>query len=356
MAAELERRGAGMHDHGGFGRGVVAMSVRRLQAFDRCDVHDCAAATARDHARGGGARHRRRSGDVHAQHLRNVLAAEVDERADGLHCGVVDDRIHRAEGRCDRIADRVGVALDVAADDACAVTQFARDAFGFIVMRVCVDRDARTRGVEAPRDAGADAAARTGDDDASTVEIKEIGDRCFDHDGMNAEALALIEHFKMEPLPVEGTYYTSTYRSKARAADGGDAGSAIVGLYAHEPLSYSCFHRLAFDEVWHVYAGDPFRLILLHPDGTTEDVIMGSDLLAGQRVQYVVPAGTWQAGHLIAGGDFALYGTTMAPAFTPACFEAGTAAMLAPLYPARAADIALYAASGEDLVMPADVL
>jgi predicted cupin superfamily sugar epimerase len=172
---------------------------------------------------------------------------------------------------------------------------------------------------------------------------------------MNAEALALIEHFKMEPLPVEGTYYVSTYRSRAQAAGGGSAGTAIVGLYAHEPLSYSCFHRLAFDEVWHAYAGDPFRLIVLHPDGTSEDVIMGGDLFAGQRVQFTVPAGSWQAGHLLEGGDFALYGCTMSPGFTAECFEAGTAAMLTPLYPARAADIATYAAHGDDLRMPADV-
>ena len=171
---------------------------------------------------------------------------------------------------------------------------------------------------------------------------------------MNAEALALIEHFKMEPLPVEGTYAANTYRSTARTAAGGPAGTAIVGLYAHEPLSYSCFHRLPFDEVWHVYAGDPFRLILLHPDGSSEDVIMGTDLFEGQRVQFTVPAGTWQAGHLIEPGDFALYGCTMAPGFTAAGFEAGTAAELLPHYPARAADIAAYAAHGNDLRMPED--
>jgi len=176
----------------------------------------------------------------------------------------------------------------------------------------------------------------------------------MDHDAVNARALSLIEHFKMEPLPVEGTYYASTYRSKARTADGGLAGTAIVGLYAHEPLSYSCFHRLTFDEVWHFYAGDPFRLILLHPDGASDDVVMGADVFAGQHVQFTVPAGTWQAGHLLEGGAFALYGCTMAPGFNADCFEAGTAAMLTSRYPDRAAIIARYAAQGEDLRMPAD--
>jgi predicted cupin superfamily sugar epimerase len=169
---------------------------------------------------------------------------------------------------------------------------------------------------------------------------------------MNVEARALIEHFTMKPLPVEGTYYVNTYVSTATTPAGGPAGSAIIGLFADDPPSWSCFHRLPFDEIWHVYGGDPFRLVLLHPDGTSDDVIMGSDIAAGRHIQYTVPAGTWQAGHLIAGGRYALYGCTMAPGFTAAGFEAGTAAYLTPRYPARAVDIARYAVRGDDHVMP----
>jgi predicted cupin superfamily sugar epimerase len=55
---------------------------------------------------------------------------------------------------------------------------------------------------------------------------------------------------------------------------------------------------------------------------------------------------------LIAGGRYALYGCTMAPGFTAAGFEAGTAAYLTPRYPARAVDIARYAVRGDDHVMP----
>lgn len=93
------------------------------------------------------------------------------------------------------------------------------------------------------------------------------------------------------------------------------------------------------DEVWHVHDSDPFRLILRHPDGSSEDVVMGRDLAAGQRVQFTVPVGVWQAGELLPGGRFALYGCTMAPGFTNAGFEALRAARLAPRWPARAAEI-----------------
>ena len=149
----------------------------------------------------------------------------------------------------------------------------------------------------------------------------------------------LVEHLGMTPLPVEATLFVSTYRSASDMPDGGPVGTAMIGLYSNDPPSRSLFHRLDFDEVWHFYRGDPMRLVLLHPDGTSDEVIMGSDLLAGQRVQYVIPAGVWQAGELVAGGEWALFGCTMAPGFTSACFEGGRISDLLAEYPDREADI-----------------
>jgi predicted cupin superfamily sugar epimerase len=143
------------------------------------------------------------------------------------------------------------------------------------------------------------------------------------------EVRVLIDRYDLRPLPVEGTLLAETYRS--------DASTAIVALYAIDPPSRSNFHVLTHDEVWHAYAGDPFRLILLHPDGSSEDVVMGT--AAGQRVQFTVPAGTWQAGELMPGGRYALFGCTMAPGFTPECFLASPAGPLIARWPAREADI-----------------
>ena len=146
---------------------------------------------------------------------------------------------------------------------------------------------------------------------------------------------------------MEATFFVQTYRSGTDAASGGPAGSAGIGLYCDDPLSRSLFHRLDFDEVWHFYGGDPLRLVLLHPDGSDEDVVIGSDVLAGQRPQQVVPAGVWQAGELLAGGSWALFGCTMAPGFTGACFEGGRVGDLLETHPGRATDI-------ERLGVPAD--
>jgi predicted cupin superfamily sugar epimerase len=153
------------------------------------------------------------------------------------------------------------------------------------------------------------------------------------------EVSALIERFDLRPLPVEGTLFAETYRSPVS--------TAIVALYADDPPSRSHFHLLAHDEVWHAYAGDPFRLILLHPDGSSEDVVMGRDVRAGHQVQFTIPAGTWQAGELLPGGRYALFGCTMAPGFTPECFTAGFAEPLVARWPSREADIRRLAVPAE---------
>lgn len=149
----------------------------------------------------------------------------------------------------------------------------------------------------------------------------------------------LVEHFGMSRLPIESTFHVNTYRSTVVTASGQFAGTGMIGLFATDPVSHSLFHRLPFDEIWHFYAGDPLRLILLHADGSSEDIILGPDLSAGHRVQVVVPADTWQAGETAAGGRWSLFGCTMAPGFSGELFESGYADRLAQAYPERLTDI-----------------
>jgi predicted cupin superfamily sugar epimerase len=167
---------------------------------------------------------------------------------------------------------------------------------------------------------------------------------------MDPEVQRLVDLFGMSALPVEGTFFVSTYRSAADTDAGGPVGTAMLGLYSADPPSTSLFHRLAFDEVWHFHLGDPIRLVLLHPDGSSSEVVLGTDVFAGQQVQAVIPAGTWQAGELMPGGRWALFGCTMAPGFTGTCFEGGTVSRLSASHPDRARDIARLGVPDHDVV------
>ena len=169
---------------------------------------------------------------------------------------------------------------------------------------------------------------------------------------MLPEIKALIEHYKLEPLPVEGALFLSTYRSDQEFGDGNPCGTAIIALYCDEPRSVSLIHKLPVDEVWHFYGGDPLRIVLLCPDGSSKDVIMGNDPLKGHYVQFVVPAGVWQAGHMVTGGRYSLFGCTMAPGFTDDMFEGGIRDQLIEVYPDRVNEINMLGCSQDQRSMP----
>lgn len=151
----------------------------------------------------------------------------------------------------------------------------------------------------------------------------------------------IIAHFQLAPLPVEGGLFRRHYAADefilphalpGRYAQPKLFGSAI--LYMHTADTRSLFHRLKTDEVYHFYNGDPVSLVILNPDGTHQLVILGQDYRAGQVPFYTVPRGVWQGSCLAHGGNWALLGATMAPAFDDNDFELADRADLSEKYPA----------------------
>lgn len=154
------------------------------------------------------------------------------------------------------------------------------------------------------------------------------------------DAKDIIDFLGLSPLPLEGGYYRETYRSPeqiahyalpARYSEGKHFSTAIY--YLVTPDTVSRLHRLPSDEVYHYYLGDPYEMLVLHPDGSAETVILGKEILKGQRLQYTVRAGCFQGGCLLEGGRFALMGTTVSPAFDFKDFESGNRTLLLDEYP-----------------------
>lgn len=152
----------------------------------------------------------------------------------------------------------------------------------------------------------------------------------------------IIELLDLEPLRGEGGLFIQTYcspetisRQHLPERHQGDKpfGTAIYYLLTAEADSFSALHKLPTDEIYHFYLGDPVELLQLHLDGTSKLIILGQDLLAGQKVQHLVPHGVWQGSHLIPGGNFALMGTTMAPGYIPEDYVGGVASDLIAQYP-----------------------
>lgn len=144
----------------------------------------------------------------------------------------------------------------------------------------------------------------------------------------------MISSLGLEPHPEEGGFYRETYRSAVRHGDSHDLCTAIYYLLTPETMSE--MHRLPSDEIFHFYMGHAVEMLQLMPDGSGRVVRIGTDLAAGERPQVVVPAGTWFGSRLVAGGEFALLGCTVAPGFEFADYESGERAGLVQAYPEHA--------------------
>lgn len=147
----------------------------------------------------------------------------------------------------------------------------------------------------------------------------------------------LIQLLGLKPHP-EGGFYRETYRSPGSLPVSGSKRSYSTAIYyLLVPGAVSKFHRLASDEVFHFYLGDPVTWVLLAEED--KRVILGPDVPQGQQLQMVVPAGTWFGGYLNEGGRFALMGTTVAPGFEFEDFVLGKREGLLSAYPGARKEI-----------------
>jgi len=130
-------------------------------------------------------------------------------------------------------------------------------------------------------------------------------------------------------------------------ADGQPLGSALYFLVT--PDAPVRLHRIRNDQLYHYYLGDPLELFLLHPDGSSERVIVGPDLRDGQRVQLLIPGNTFHTARVIGHQRWFLGGSTEWPGVVPADVEIGKLDDLARSYPAVAANLRAIAASVQDV-------
>ena len=145
---------------------------------------------------------------------------------------------------------------------------------------------------------------------------------------------------KLVPLSMEGGYFVETYRSRDAVAPEalpdryhGPRRMCTAIYYLLQPDTFSEIHRVASDEIFHFYLGDPVEMLQLWPDGTSRQIVIGPDLESGMIPQVVVPHGVWQGTRLAGEGQWALLGCTVSPGFEYADYESGTRETLVREYP-----------------------
>ncbi len=152
----------------------------------------------------------------------------------------------------------------------------------------------------------------------------------------------VIQLMQLKPLSIEGGFFRETYRSRwvvsTEYLPDGFRGSRSIGTaiyYLITPETFSALHRLPGTEVFHFYVGDPVLMLQLLPDGSSQTITLGPDLLNGQQPQVVVRGNVWQGSRLAPGGKWALMGTTMSPGFDYADYENANREQLMAQYPGR---------------------
>ncbi len=152
----------------------------------------------------------------------------------------------------------------------------------------------------------------------------------------------IIQLLQLKAHAREGGFYRETYLSSEKIPSGclpsrysSERAFGTAIYYLLTPETCSRLHRLKTDEIYHFYLGDPVIMLLLFQDGSSEKITLGQDIAGGQQLQVVIPRHTWQGSFLKPGGQVALLGTTMAPAFDYADFEAGERETLMLEYPSR---------------------
>ncbi|HXB92174.1 MAG TPA: cupin domain-containing protein, partial [Puia sp.] len=101
---------------------------------------------------------------------------------------------------------------------------------------------------------------------------------------------------------VEGGAFRETYRSPLTIPRRslplffqGDRSVSTSIYFLLGKGQFSAFHRIASDELWHFYFGDPLLIYEIGHSGLLTTHLLGSDPEKGESFQVVIKTGSWFA-------------------------------------------------------------
>jgi hypothetical protein len=156
---------------------------------------------------------------------------------------------------------------------------------------------------------------------------------------MQTKITRIIQQLSLIPHP-EGGYYKETYRSHEEILESsldtkysGKRNCSTCIYFMLTSDTFSAFHRINQDEIWHFYQGSTLNLYMISPTGALTKVLIGSDILNGEVPQFVVPAGYWFAAKVVEESSYSLVGCTVSPGFDFRDFELADRDCLINMFP-----------------------
>lgn len=144
----------------------------------------------------------------------------------------------------------------------------------------------------------------------------------------------VIKQLQLEKLvDPDGGYYRRTYNSPYLAVLSKPDGTNIqrktmssIFFMLTSDRNIGFLHKNKCDVMLYYQLGLPIKFVLLHPDGKLQEVVLGFNILSGEKLQLCVPGGVWIGSVLTTGGncDFGLASEAASPGFEYSDMTMGT--------------------------------
>ncbi|CAK8721686.1 MAG: hypothetical protein CDV28_10493 [Candidatus Electronema aureum] len=142
-------------------------------------------------------------------------------------------------------------------------------------------------------------------------------------------AAELIRLLKLEPHPLEGGYFRRIYESSLRCDCGYGSRPLLTSIYylLTQESPVGLLHKNRSDILHYHQRGAAVKYIMISPEGSLSEHILGPDIQHGETLQLLVPGGWWKASRLCE-GEYALISEAVAPGFDYADNEIATEEMV----------------------------
>lgn len=140
----------------------------------------------------------------------------------------------------------------------------------------------------------------------------------------------------------EGGYYKETYRSEGVIPQKclnqpiqGDRNYSTGIYFLLTSDTFSAFHRINQDEMWHFYEGSSLTIHMIDGHGIYSSQKVGLNFSDGEVPQFMVPKRVWFAAEVNDPKSFSFVGCTVSPGFDFADFELADQKALTEKFPVQ---------------------
>lgn len=130
-----------------------------------------------------------------------------------------------------------------------------------------------------------------------------------------------IEKLGLQKHP-EGGWFKEVYRSSEKLKQehlperfGSDRHHSTSIYFLLTSDTFSAFHRIRSDELWHFYAGETVTIYMIDDKGGYSEIKLGGKIENGEVFKCVIPHGVWFGAKVNEADSFTLVGCTVAPGF-----------------------------------------